>query len=98
YWCKRPSYMLDIHPEFADRFARLTIPLTSISFADDETMSGPATRQLESRYVNAQLEPRRYEPSQLGTTRNAHMGPFTYRHARIWPELFGHITAGGSGN
>ena len=98
YWCKRPNYMLDVHPEFADSFASLTIPLTSISFTDDETMSAPATRQLESWYVNAQLEPRRYEPSQLGATRITHMGPIKYRNAHIWPELFGHITAGGSGN
>lgn len=90
-WCKKPEYMVDHHPEFADRFAGVEVPLTSISFTDDETMSARATRHLESWYSGAQLQTRRFEPTELETSHITHMGPIKSRNAQIWPTIFSHM-------
>jgi predicted alpha/beta hydrolase len=90
-WCKQPDYAFGIHPEFADRFAQVRIPLTSISFTDDETMSARATAHLESWYSGAQLHTRRFDPRQLGASHITHMGPIKRRNADIWPTIFSHM-------
>lgn len=93
HWCMQPNYMLSVHPEFAERFAAVRIPVTSVSFTDDATMSEAATAHLEGWYSGAQLDRRRYVPGDLGTERIGHMAIFRPRHARLWPIVFDGIVA-----
>lgn len=90
-WCKKPDYMVGHYPEFADRFAAVEVPLTSISFTADETMSARATRHLESWYSGASLQTRRFEPTELGTSHITHMRPIKSRNSQIWQTIFSHM-------
>lgn len=91
HWCRKPDYMLGAHPEFAEDYARVTLPLTSVSFTDDETMPLAATQQLESWYSGADLDVRRFRPEQLGVPSVTHMGAIRQRSASIWPRIFAHV-------
>lgn len=87
-WCKHPDYMLGIHPEFEKKYAAVTIPVTSVSFSDDETMSAAATQQLESWYTGTVLHAHRFTPAELGVGHVTHMGVIRSRNAAVWPQIF----------
>lgn len=83
-WCKHPDYILGILPEYRDVFAAVEIPVTSLSFTDDQTMSRTATAHLESFYTGADLTPLRVSPAELGTHRIGHMGLFYRDRQPLW--------------
>ncbi|MDR2322042.1 MAG: alpha/beta fold hydrolase [Microbacterium sp.] len=91
-WCKHPNYMLGVHPELRQKFSAVRIPLTSISFTDDETMSAAATGQLESWFSEAQVESRRLSPEGLGVHRITHMGIINKHVASTWQHVFTNMT------
>ena len=92
-WCKQREYMLGVHPEFAEKFADVSIPVTSVSFTDDETMSEAATKHLESWYTGTEIAPKRYRPEEVGVSAVTHMGVIRDRNSATWPRIFSHITA-----
>lgn len=93
-WCKRRNYMFSEFPELADRFAAVQAPIHSVSFSDDQTMPGRATRALESWYPAPLMHARRYRPAELGVAKIDHMGIFRADAAQLWPRVFAHLVGG----
>lgn len=83
-WCKHPDYLLGLHPEHRQAFADVRLPLTSISFTDDKTMSTAATAQLESFYTGADLTRIRLRPEELGAKEIGHFGLFRRGNDTLW--------------
>ncbi|MFC0581237.1 alpha/beta hydrolase family protein [Micrococcoides hystricis] len=90
-WCKRKNYMFSEFPELADRFAEVKVTVRSVSFSDDRTMPGRATKALESWYPQDLMQAHRYEPAELGVAKIDHMGIFRPDAAELWPRVFAHL-------
>lgn len=88
-WCNQREYMLGTHPEFAEKFAAVAVPITKVSFTDDET----ATKHLESWCTGTEIAPKRYRPEEVGAPADTHMGVIRDRNSAIWSRVFSHITA-----
>lgn len=86
-WCRNPEYLWGVMPEHVETFASVTIPVTTLTFTDDETMSAAASAHLESYYSGAQLRSLRYTPTELGADRIGHMGFFRPKHHEIWRDV-----------
>jgi predicted alpha/beta hydrolase len=82
-WSLHPEYAAGVEPEALELFARVTTPITSLSFSDDEMMSEANTKSLHSFYSNAPKQLRRFTPEQLGKV--GHFGFF--RKPELWDRL-----------
>jgi predicted alpha/beta hydrolase len=75
------------------QYAAVTIPMVSLSFADDEFMSARNTESLHGFYVNAPKVMKRISPHDIGARRIGHFGFFKsdFEHslwrAYLLPEL-----------
>lgn len=70
-WCLDPEYAAGT---FGSLYAEVKLPITSLSFTDDEFMSERNIRSLHSHYTGSQVELRRYSPAEVG--RVGHFGFF----------------------
>lgn len=86
-WCKHPDYVIGVFPEYRRTFAEVTIPMTSISFTDDRTMSAAATAQLENFYTGAELTRDRFEPAGLEAESIDHFGFFRRGREDLWDRV-----------
>jgi predicted alpha/beta hydrolase len=86
-WCLDPSYLGADVRDAADRFREVTVPITTLSFTDDELLSGASMRALEEWYVAAPVEARRFAPADLGVERVGHHGFFRAAHRPAWDQL-----------
>jgi len=93
-WCLDPEYAVGAEgPAVRELFARVTTPITAVSFTDDEMMSARSTASLHSYYTRAPQIARRLAPSELGLERIGHFGGFrTAMRGPLWeavirPEL-----------
>ena len=86
-WCRHPGYLLGALPEHRKAFAGVRVPITSVSFTDDATMSAIATAQLEEYYAGAPLTRLRYDPTDLGQARIGHMGFFYRDREALWEQV-----------
>ncbi|WP_394837996.1 alpha/beta hydrolase [Pendulispora rubella] len=76
-WCMHPEYLVGIEGDAArQRFASVTVPLTSISFTDDEMMSSRNTEILHAFYTGTRREMVRLTPGDVGLPRIGHFGFF----------------------
>lgn len=72
----------------ARRFARVRIPLASITFDDDDWATQPAVDFLLAYLTEAPLEHWRISSEQEGAGPIGHLGYFRRRHrAKLWPRL-----------
>jgi predicted alpha/beta hydrolase len=87
-WCLDPEYAVGAEgPAVRDLFARVTAPITAISFTDDEMMSARNTESLHGFYTRAAVTHRRFEPAELGKDRVGHFGFFRAAMADVWDRV-----------
>jgi predicted alpha/beta hydrolase len=93
-WCLDPEYAIGAEgPVVRDLFARVTAPIASLSFTDDEMMSERSIQVLHRGYVAAPTTLRRIAPAEVGMARIGHFGMFRPEaRAALWqtavrPEL-----------
>ena len=81
-WCLDPDYAAGAEPGAQGLFAKVTTPIMSLSFTDDEMMSEQSIAVLHAAYSNAPMTLRRYAPAELGEERIGHFGFF--RNPALW--------------
>ncbi len=88
-WCLDPEYCVGAEGDgVRARFAAVQVPLTSISFTDDEMMSAENTESLHGFYAGAPRAMKRFAPKDLGVSRIGHFGLFREKlGAQLWPRL-----------
>lgn len=88
-WCMHPDYLVGEFPELRARFAGFQTPLTSISFTDDELLSGASISTLHDLYPLRNRRMLRYAPADLGVSRIGHFGFFRAGNESIWAKTLG---------
>lgn len=92
-WCLNPEYLVGVEPGMRERYADFAIPVTSISFSDDEMMSKANIASIHGFYSGARRTMLRFHPRELGVEKVGHFGFFRKEmQAPIWdakvlPEL-----------
>jgi predicted alpha/beta hydrolase len=88
-WCLHRDYLMgEGGASWRERYARITTPILSLSFTDDEFMSERNTASLHGFYANAPREMRRFAPAELGVPRIGHFGFFRPQFAQtLWPQV-----------
>ncbi|WP_018296574.1 alpha/beta hydrolase family protein [Corynebacterium lubricantis] len=87
-WCRLPGYMLDDMPEHRQTFANVKVPITTLTFTDDDVMSAKASAHLESYYSGTEIRHLRLEPQDLGEEKIGHMGLYYRGREKLWEKLF----------
>ena len=76
-WCMNREYAVGaLPPKYRSLSASVVVPITSISFTDDELMSEKNIAGLCSTYPQRQLKSLRFMPQDLGVKRIGHFGAF----------------------
>jgi len=76
-WCLHPEYLMGVeNEEVRAAFNSVVIPITSISFTDDELMSEKNTDSLHRFYSAAPKTMIRISPQEIGVKRIGHFGFF----------------------
>lgn len=76
-WCLDPHYAVGAEgPLTRELYARVTAPITSLSFTDDEMMSERNTESLHGFYAAAPTTMRRIAPAAVGMPQIGHFGFF----------------------
>jgi predicted alpha/beta hydrolase len=75
-WCMQPEYAAGDGAETRALYNSVTTPITSISFTDDEMMSGASIESIHELYSGAPRTMRRFAPEDLGVRRIGHFGFF----------------------
>jgi len=76
-WCLNPEYMVGVEGEgVRARYASVSVPMTSISFTDDEMMTEASIRTLHALYVATKVDFHRIGPPDVGAQRIGHFGFF----------------------
>lgn len=93
-WCTHPEYAIGAEgTQVRTRFAAVRMPITSISFVDDEMMSIRNTESLHKFYSSAPITMKRISPRDIEAKRIGHFGFFNARFEKsLWetyllPEL-----------
>lgn len=93
-WCLDKDYAAGAEgPQMRARYAAVTTPIVSLSFADDEYMSLANTRALHALYSGAPQTLKRIAPAEIGQRRIGHFGFFRAQQEKtLWrphllPEL-----------
>lgn len=85
-WCLHKDYAVGVEGEgLREQFANVTVPITAVSFTDDEMMSERNTESIHSFYCNAPLTMKRIDPRDVGESRIGHLGWFRERYREsLW--------------
>ncbi len=76
-WCRHPEYAVGVEgPAMRELYRRVSMPLLSLSFTDDEYMSERNVGVLHDFYANARREMRRVAPADVGARQIGHFGFF----------------------
>lgn len=86
-WCLSPGYFEVDVPDIRDRFAQITVPVTSVHFTDDELLSERAMTAMEELFTSTDVDVRRMAPAALGASRVGHHGLFRARLRPAWDDL-----------
>lgn len=85
-WCLHPQYLFAEGPEVQAAYASVGVPISALSFTDDEYMSARSTESLHGLYGAAWRDHRRVAPPEIGVQRIGHFGFFSQRFAEsLWP-------------
>ena len=86
-WCLDRDYCVGaLGPQVREQYARVSTPILSLSFTDDEFMSRMNTESMHGFYATAPRELRRIAPRDIGVSRIGHFGFFRERYAQhLWP-------------
>ncbi|HWL87750.1 MAG TPA: alpha/beta hydrolase [Polyangiaceae bacterium] len=87
-WCLHPEYLVGVEGEEARRrYASCTVPVTSISFTDDEMMSARSIEVMHGFYPSCEML--RIAPADVGLSRIGHFGFFRRgMEDALWKLLF----------
>ena len=85
-WCLRRGYFADV-ADLDKRVAELELPITSLSFTDDELLGAASHRALEELYAAAPVEAHRLSPADLGVERIGHHGFFRAGMEPAWERV-----------
>jgi predicted alpha/beta hydrolase len=85
-WCLHPEYMVGVEGDSVrNAFASVTLPITSLSFTDDELMSEKNINSLHGFYTSSQKTMIRIAPADIGEKRIGHFGFFNERFRQsLW--------------
>lgn len=85
-WCLNPEYAVGAEgAEVRAAYSAVRTPITSISFTDDEMMSGRNTESLHGFYRAAPQTAKRIAPKEIGVKRIGHFGFFRSQFAdSLW--------------
>jgi predicted alpha/beta hydrolase len=88
-WCRHPEYAVGVEGDsMREQYRKVTLPLLSLSFTDDEYMSERNVAVLHGFYENARQDRRRLGPRDFGLRRIGHFGFFRPRTGeRLWPSM-----------
>jgi predicted alpha/beta hydrolase len=76
-WCLNPDYAVGVEGPLArEGFASVRLPITSLSFTDDEMMSARNIQSLHGQYTAAHKKMTRIAPADAGLKRIGHFGFF----------------------
>jgi predicted alpha/beta hydrolase len=82
-----PDYLLSELPQMREEFAKVDLPMVSLSFTDDEMMSSASIRTLDALYTAVDEVRIRYTPAQLGVEHMGHFGFFRDNQVDLWDDL-----------
>jgi predicted alpha/beta hydrolase len=87
-WCLNSEYCIGVlGPSTREQYARVTTPILSLSFTDDEFMSRLNIESMHGFYAAAPREMRRIAPGDIGMRRIGHFGFFRRSYAEsLWPQ------------
>lgn len=87
-WCLNRDYCVGVMgARVREQYARITTPILSPSFTDDEFMSRVNIESMHGFYAAAPREMRRIAPRDIGARRIGHFGFFRRRYAEhLWPQ------------
>ncbi|HEX5685517.1 MAG TPA: alpha/beta fold hydrolase [Ideonella sp.] len=88
-WCLSPHYMMgEGGAELRQRYTEVDTPMLSLSFTDDEFMSGRNIESLHGFYDRAPKTMQRVTPAELGVPRIGHFGFFRPQfQGTLWTQL-----------
>ncbi|ACV77209.1 alpha/beta hydrolase family protein [Nakamurella multipartita] len=86
-WCLSPGYFEVDVPRIRDRAARVTTPMTSIWFTDDELVTATAIDTLDALFAGTPVEQLRLDPAGFGLTRVGHHGFFREPNRELWASV-----------
>lgn len=88
-WCLSPHYMMGEGGDaLRQHYGALDTPMLSLSFTDDEFMSGRNIESLHSFYSGAPRTMQRFAPADLGVRRIGHFGFFRPQfQGTLWTRL-----------
>jgi predicted alpha/beta hydrolase len=94
-WCLDRDYMMgEGGAALREQYARITTPILSLSFTDDEFMSARNTESLHGFYAGAPRTMTRVDPAEIGERRIGHFGFFRPQfEASLWPKVSGFLAA-----
>jgi predicted alpha/beta hydrolase len=76
-WCLNPDYAAGVEgPAVREGFAAVRLPITALSFTDDEMMSARNIQALHGLYTAAHKKMTRIAPADAGMKRIGHFGFF----------------------
>lgn len=85
-WCLHRDYAVGVEGEsLREQFANVRVPITAVSFTDDEMMSERNTESIHSFYCNAPVTMQRIAPADVGERQIGHLGWFRERYREsLW--------------
>ena len=86
-WCLSPGYFEVDVPRVRDRVGRVTTPLTSVWFTDDELLTVGAVDAMDGLYTGTAVERLRVDPAGYGLDRIGHHGFFRDASRPVWESL-----------
>jgi predicted alpha/beta hydrolase len=87
-WCLDPEYSVGAEgDEVRELYARVKVPITSLSFTDDEMMSEASIASLHGFYTRSDVTLRRFAPNELGAERVGHFGWFRPAMREHWDRI-----------
>ncbi|MBE1285655.1 MAG: hypothetical protein GJ676_20250 [Rhodobacteraceae bacterium] len=88
-WCTTKNAYLDEMGKTLPQadWSRSGAPVTLNAFTDDSTIPPKCTQRLAEVYGGSDVSVRIIDPVEHGLQQVGHLGAFTRRNARLWPEL-----------
>ncbi|SEO46568.1 alpha/beta hydrolase family protein [Aquisalimonas asiatica] len=85
-WCLHPDYAVGVEgPAVRDQFASVRVPITAVTFTDDEMMSRKGIQAMHAFFRNAPVRMVAIRPSDIGEKKVGHLGWFRERYRdSIW--------------
>lgn len=87
-WCLNPEYLIGVEgDDVRSLYSNFKLPITSLSFTDDEMMSEKNINSLYEFYSSAIKKMLRFSPEQLMKKRIGHFGFFKKGNEDLWWDL-----------